>query len=726
MNTPHNLYRARILIVDDNESNIEILSFLLSGMGYTSVDRSCDGRDVAALHQANHYDLILLDINMPLMDGFDVMLRLQQIDDDDYLPVLVVSADEQHKLRALQAGARDFVCKPYDHLELLSRIQNMLAVRLLYSATRAQRQQLASYDSVTGLPNRDQFDCQLARALQDERGGVTVVMLVNLDGFKRVNDLYGYCAGDAVLRQCAARLAALPHPVGMTARIGNDEFALLLTGLPSARDALDQVQQVRQALAPAFALPRGEVSLTVSIGIAAAPDDTSDPATLVKYAGIALHQGKQIDSAASHFFTDRMDIEAQRRFDMENALRQAVEEGQFELYYQPKVQISTGRMVGAEALLRWNRPGHGVVSPAEFIPLLEETGLIVPVGSWAIDTVCRQLAAWSAQPHGALAVAVNVSSRQFATGSLEQEVALALARHSVDPALLSLEVTESALMHDADAAVHTLKALRAMGVRLAIDDFGTGYSSLAYLKRFPIDVLKIDIAFIRDVTTKAEDAALVDAIIAMGHHLGMDVVAEGVETTGQLNYLGRHCCDQIQGYLFSRPVAASAFGELLAAGTRLQVHGADGAPQQRTLLLVDDEPGVLSALNRLLRPDGYRILCAPSAAAALELLAANQVQVILCDQRMAGMSGTEFFDIIKDMYPETLRIILSGYTELNTILDAINRGALYRFYLKPWDNATLRDQVRAAFRHYWQLHGLAEPAPTPVHASRPVPALSIS
>ena len=262
-------------------------------------------------------------------------------------------------------------------------------------------------------------------------------------------------------------------------------------------------------------------------------------------------------------------------------------------------------------------------------------------------------------------------------------------------------------MADTARASDTLAALRALGVQVAIDDFGTGHSSLAYLKCFPVDTLKIDRAFIGDVTTNPADASLVAAIIVLAHSMHLNVVAEGVETVEQRAFLERRGCDQAQGYLFSKALPASRFGALLRAGTPLGAAADIAAAPQRTLLLVDDEVHVLSALERLFRPDGYRILKASSAAEALRLLARHSVQVILCDQRMDGMSGTEFFDKVKTIYPDTLRIILSGYTELTTIIDAVNRGSLYRFYTKPWDNATLRKEMLDAFQHHWQLHGKA-------------------
>ncbi|MCU6502057.1 EAL domain-containing protein [Rugamonas sp. A1-17] len=573
----------------------------------------------------------------------------------------------------------------------------------------------AGHDSLTGLPNRQLFGHMLARQLPAAWPRASALLTIDLDGFAAINDLHGHAAGDAVLCQFAQRLSQLAPARAAIGRLGNDEFALLLPALAQLRQAGEVADLVRTALHQPFDLPGGPATLTACIGIAACPADTDDAAALLRYADLALHQARQAGRDRCCHFTDAMRRDARDRHQLEHALRHACAQGEFELYYQPKVRIDSGRMAGAEALLRWNRPGHGQVAPAAFIPLLERGGLIVQVGAWAIDQACRQIAAWSALGESPLGIAVNVASRQFADDRLRQTVAEAIARHGIDPGLLTLEVTESAMMDDLGRTAATLTALRAMGVRIAIDDFGTGYSSLAYLKRFPVDTLKIDIAFIRDVTSNPDDAAVVDAIIAMAHSLKLEVVAEGVETAAQLAYLGRRRCDQIQGYHYSRPLPAAQLERLLRDDVRLCLPEDAGHVAERTLLIVDDEPGVLTALQRLLRPDGYRVLAASGAAQAFALLAQHPVQLVLCDQRMAEMSGTELLDKVKQMYPDTFRIILSGHTDLGTIMEAINRGALYRFYTKPWDNRALRENIRAAFRHYWQLHGLAEPVPAAAH-----------
>jgi EAL domain-containing protein (putative c-di-GMP-specific phosphodiesterase class I)/CheY-like chemotaxis protein len=335
--------------------------------------------------------------------------------------------------------------------------------------------------------------------------------------------------------------------------------------------------------------------------------------------------------------------------------------------------------------------------------LAENTGMIVPIGIWVLRTACRQNKAWQDAGLDPLRVAVNLSARQFQQHDLLQSIAGILQETGLPPACLDIELTEGLVMDNVERAIDVLQGLKRLGVHLSVDDFGTGYSSLSYLKRFPIDLLKIDQSFIRDLTTDAEDAAIVRSVISLAHSLRMRVIAEGVETESQLAYLRRHGCDQMQGYLFSKPVRAEVFEELLLQGEGLPVKR-DHAAQQQTLLIVDDEPAVAAALYRALRKENYRILVAHTPAEAFDLLALHAVQVVLCDQRMPLMNGTEFLGKVKDLYPDTLRIVLSGYTEVQSILDAINRGAVYRFFTKPWDSTILRDNLREAFRHYWLLH----------------------
>jgi len=324
--------------------------------------------------------------------------------------------------------------------------------------------------------------------------------------------------------------------------------------------------KVRAAIRPPFSLDGGQVSMTVSIGITMFPDDAGTPETLVTYADTAMYGAKQAGRDTFLFFTPEMNAEVIERLGLEQALRSAVDNGEFVLHYQPKVRPGDNAIVGLEALLRWDRPGHGLVPPNAFIPALEDTGLIREVGTWVVGEACRQIADWTARGFAPPHVAVNVSARQFVDGDLDNDVARALAQHRVAAEHLELELTESSLMVNTQRTLATLRRLKSRGVRIAIDDFGTGFSSLSYLRQFPVDTLKIDMAFIRNVTTSAVDAAMTEMIIGMAHTLGMDVVAEGVETADQLDFLAGHGCDQIQGYYFSRPLPVPAVEELLRDG----------------------------------------------------------------------------------------------------------------------------------------------------------------
>jgi diguanylate cyclase (GGDEF)-like protein len=702
MVTQTELFNARILLVDDQPNNVELLATVLTLAGYSAIDSTTDPRQAYDMYRRAPYDLVILDLNMPQMDGFMLLEHIKSMAPDEYPPVLAITAAHDYKLRALAAGARDFLGKPFDFEELLHRVRHMLESQLQLQDSRAHGAQLASYDNATGLPNREEFKRRLEQALG--AGTVGALLLVGLDGFGRVNDALGYQQGDAVMYQLVQRLQSWAPPDCCLGRIASDELAVLLpvgAGVPAL-----VAGEVRCVCCVPVPLQDSDVALDAKVGIAIYPQDGVDAGTLLRHAGAALQHARRQGGDPICCYTDTIAAQAQHGLAMEAALRHACEQGEFELYYQPKVDLGSGRVVGAEALLRWQRPGHGLVSPAEFVPYLEENGLIVPVGAWIIDQACLELSHWAKLTPG-LQIAVNVSSRQFTDPNFQHIVEQALARHGILPGMLGLEVTETALMDNTARTADVLAALRQIGVKVAIDDFGTGHSSLAYLKHFPVDTLKIDKSFIDGIASDPGDAALVDSILGMARTLGLQVVAEGVETEAQLACLARRGCDQIQGYYFSRPLPAAQFEDLLRERRRMQTPQGCPATVPPTLLLIDDEPMVLAALERLLRQDQYRILKANSGAEALDLLARNPVHLVLCDQRMDEMSGTELLDRIKDLYPDTFRIILSGQTELATIMDSVNRGALYRFYTKPWDNQVLRDNIGAAFRHYRHVHGVA-------------------
>jgi diguanylate cyclase (GGDEF)-like protein/PAS domain S-box-containing protein len=565
--------------------------------------------------------------------------------------------------------------------------------------------QLSHFDTLTGLPNRTQFYHALTRAIHQagEQHWAVGVLFLDLDRFKTVNDTLGHALGDAVLQQFANRLVDCLRVRDTIARFGGDEFAAILMLPEGAQNTIAVVDKLREAMRKPFVVDGHEITLTASIGATVYPDDAQDADTLIKYADNAMYRAKEAGSDAFRFFTTEMHAQSLARMDLENALRRAIDNGEFVLYYQPKVNIASGRISGAEALIRWKRPGHGMVSPALFVPVLEETGLVQRVGAWVIDEACRQIAQWSQSGAGAVQVSVNVSGVQFFTGDVEGEVRAAIAKHGITPELLELELTESSLMSNAEETISVLRNLKALGVDISVDDFGTGYSSLAYLKRFPIDKLKIDIAFVREVTSNPDDAAIVLAIISMAHSMQLKVVAEGVEREAQLAYLKRHECDDIQGFYFSRPVEAQEFEAMVHQGRCLEATAEDAPAQEKTLLIVDDDVFMLDVLSDFLAQDGYRILTAQTAAEGFDILARHQVQVILCDQCMPMMSGTEFMERVKNLAPDTFRIMLSAYADLKPIMAAINHGAIDRFYTKPWKGAVLRENIREGFRLHSQV-----------------------
>ncbi|MPQ56609.1 EAL domain-containing protein [Duganella sp. FT27W] len=566
---------------------------------------------------------------------------------------------------------------------------------------------LAHFDTLTGLPNRSQFNDSLTHSMRQaaEHHWSLAVLFLDVDRFKNVNDTLGHTIGDELLRQFSSRLVDCLRVRDTIGRFGGDEFAAILMLPEGAQNAVVVVDKIREALRRPFDLKGHEVTVTASIGISVFPDDAADPDTLIQYADTAMYRAKEAGRDAFRFFTAEMNAQSMARLELENALRRAIENDEFVLHFQPKVNISSGRISGAEVLIRWQRPGHGMVSPALFIPILEETGLIVRVGSWVINEACRKIAHWRRTSAGAVHLSVNVSGIQFFVGGLEEEVLRAIKEHDISPELLELELTESSLMSNAEETITVLQNLKALGIKISIDDFGTGYSSLAYLKRFPIDKLKIDIAFVREVTSNPDDAAIVLAIINMAHSLKLDVIAEGVEKDAQLAYLRRHGCDEMQGYYFSRPLPENEFEAMLRDGRTLQAPEDEQATEQPTLLIVDDDAFMLDVLTDFLSQDGYRILTAQTAAEGFDILARHRVQVILCDQCMPLMSGTEFMERVKNLCPDTFRIMLSAYADLTPIMAAINHGAIDRFYTKPWKGAALRENIREGFRLHAQAHG---------------------
>jgi diguanylate cyclase (GGDEF)-like protein/PAS domain S-box-containing protein len=432
-------------------------------------------------------------------------------------------------------------------------------------------QHIAHHDVLTGLPNRMLLQDRLSQAIAyaNRSGHPLWVMLIDLDRFKFVNDSLGHKAGDLLLKTVASRLQSSVRESDTVARLSGDEFVAVLSEYPDESLSPVIIERVMKALAQPVMLEGKEFFVTCSIGVAVYEADGTPAERLIEHADIAMYSAKKQGRNCFQFYQPAMNEEAQERIRIESALRNALERDEFVLHYQPQVDLDTGRIVGMEALLRWQHPELGMVPPARFIGLAEETGLIVPIGAWVLRAACAQARTWHDAGYSGLRVGVNLSARQFGQQNLVPSIAAALAETGLPPSALEIELTESLFMNDVAQAVSLLHELKALGVALAIDDFGTGYSSFSYLRNFPIDVLKIDRSFVSDIATDADDAAIVVSIIALAHNLQLRVIAEGVESEEQLEFLRRHGCDEMQGYYFSRPVAPPEFEQLLHEGKQL-------------------------------------------------------------------------------------------------------------------------------------------------------------
>ena len=560
--------------------------------------------------------------------------------------------------------------------------------------------QLAHYDSLTELPNRLLFRDRLESALLLARRNEwkLALIFIDLDRFKVVNDTLGHLAGDRLLQEVARRLRSALRASDTVGRLGGDEFAVLIPKLEEHQEAAVVSRKLIEVLAAPFSLDGNEVFTSGSLGITVFPTDADDGENLIRHADTAMYRAKEVGRNNYQFYTAAMNERALEKMQLEADLRRALAHDEFVLHFQPKVSCTTGRIYGVEALLRWQHPARGLVPPAEFISVLEETGLIAPVGEWVLREACAKAVQWQRERLPQVVVSVNVSGVQLASAGFFEQVKATLDATGLEPRFLDLELTESLLMRDAEQAIATLDRLKGIGVHISVDDFGTGYSSLSYLKRIPLDWVKVDRSFVQDITADPNDASITRAVITMAHNLQLKVVAEGVETEGQLGLLIANKCDAIQGYYFSKPLPADELVELLRSGRQLASNLLPGTAEQRSLLLVDDEENILMALKRILRRDGYRIFTANSAREGLEVLSQNRVDVIVSDQRMPGMTGVEFLRRVKEIHPEVVSIVLSGYTELQSVTDAINEGAIYKFLTKPWDDEHLRANIQEAFR----------------------------
>ncbi|MEO4049010.1 EAL domain-containing protein [Pseudomonas sp. CAU 1711] len=577
-------------------------------------------------------------------------------------------------------------------------------VGILHDVTESKRYQeelehQANHDSLTGLPNRNLLNDRIGQAIvfSSRSRGQFILAFMDIDHFKVVNDSLGHSAGDLLLREIAERLRASVRDIDTVARLGGDEFIVLLADTDQPSEHIGWLEQLKDSIANPLMLEGQEVQVSCSIGFCCFPSDGQDVETLLRNADTAMYQAKHQGRNRICAFMPAMNEQVQMRLAMERETRHALQNQEFIVFYQPQLDLQSGRMCGFEALIRWNRGGT-IVPPAEFIPLAEETGWIVAIDFYVFEVVCKQLAIWRESFSQDLCVAVNFSAISFAEADFTERVLAVLKAQGIPPTWVKIELTETILASDADVVQQKMQSLCELGVRFSIDDFGTGYSSLGYLKRFPFSQLKIDRSFIADVLTEPDSASLARSMISIGHNLGIRVIAEGVELAEQMSFLRAAGCDELQGYYYSPPLPPQACKQFLQSGGSLKLpeNLFDGVA--RHLLIIDDEPAILNSLRRALRLENYQILTANCSADALNLMATHPVDVVLSDMRLADMSGVDFLRKIKIIYPDAIRMVLSGTTEVGSILKAVNEGVIYRFITKPWEPEDLRNQLREAFQ----------------------------
>jgi diguanylate cyclase (GGDEF)-like protein len=562
--------RTRVLVADDDGMLREIATAMLENAGFEA-EAVAGGNAAVSACAARMPELVLLDVEMPDGNGYQACSGIRALPNGRDVPIVMVTGfDDAASINlAYDAGATDFVVKPINWPLLAHRIRYVLRG----ARAQAHIHRLAYFDALTGLPNREWIGEYLGRSLDAaaQRERSVALLFVDLDQFKRINDTLGHETGDALLRQVAARLGSALAYAGadaQLARVGGDEFIVVLTGRAGVTEAEQAAQRLQTALTAPFVQGGYEFVVTPSIGIALYPEHGTDVQTLRKNADLAMYEAKAGGRNQFRLYTTAIDARAMQRLSLEMELRRAFDERRLEVYYQPQYQATSLKLAGAEALLRWFHPQRGQISTADFIAVAEETGLIGDIGRWTFEQVCRDLTAWRAAGLTVPAISVNVSGRDF----MRQDVLLRLSRvleeARLPASLFELELTEGVLMQDVESGQRSLAALKEFGFALAVDDFGTGYCSLNYLKRFPLDTLKVDRVFVNDITADADDAAIVRAIVGLGHNLNLKIVAEGVETLEQLQFLRATGCDLIQGFLMSRAVQAGAFAQLLRGRTQ--------------------------------------------------------------------------------------------------------------------------------------------------------------
>ncbi|GFE58654.1 EAL domain-containing protein [Geobacter sp. AOG1] len=559
---------ATLLYVEDDESTREATTLVLRRMfPQLAIYLAENGRKGLELFTIHHPEIVLTDITMPDMDGISMSREIKALDNGARIIVLTATSNTDSIIEAIDIGIRHYVLKPVKMEKLVSAIEQCLVGIGLEKQLRLQQhyiRHIAYHDTLTGLPNRELFNELLHLALsQAQRHGnnrLLAVLFLDLDRFKVINDTLGHGVGDQLLQAVAQRLKECCRRHGdIVARRGGDEFIVLLPELDTAQEAAKVAQKIIDAFSRAFVLHEHELFISTCIGISIFPGDGDDADALISNADMAMYRAKEHGRNQYHLYNLSMNAQTSKRLAMETNLRKAMERQEFFLNYQPKVNVKTGRVVSFEALIRWRNPELGLVEPKQFIPLAEETGLIVQLGEWVLRTACAQNRAWQDANYPSMRVAVNFSPRQFQILRLADMVEKVLAETNLAPCWLELEVTEGIMLQNMENTITTLRRLSDLGVHISIDDFGTGYSSLSYIKKLPINTLKIDQSFVNDITINPDDAAIATAVITLAQSLRLNVIAEGVEDEGQARLLDSLDCSEMQGYFFSRPLNAAEF-----------------------------------------------------------------------------------------------------------------------------------------------------------------------
>jgi len=555
----------KVLLIEDNPGDARLIQAMIEeDEGAPFELHFADRLSLGLEHlSASEMALVLLDLSLPDSFGLETFAKVYA--HSPMVPIIVLTGNDDAKvaLSAVKSGAQDYLVKSRLDRELLLRSMHYSIERKRY---QVQLEHQANYDALTGLPNRNLLHDRLKQAVYAQRNPRNIaVVFMDLDHFKFVNDSLGHSAGDKLLKAMGERLRATLREGDTVGRVGGDEFVLILADQNNEEVIFRAMQRISAKVAEPIMVEGKELYVTCSAGISLYPQDGPDVDTLLKNADAAMYRAKEHGRSNFQFYTSEMNDRVNERLALEGALRRALERQEFLLHYQQKVDLRSGAIIGAEALVRWMHPEWGLVRPARFISLAEETGLIVPLGEWVLREACRQARAWLDGGLKPGVVSVNLSARQFRQQDLVRMVSRILEETRLEPAYLEMELTESMVMHNVDSAIATLQGLKSLGVRLSVDDFGTGYSSLSYLKDLPIDALKIDRSFVRDIGGGAEagEGVLAQAIISLGHNLHLKVVAEGVETDAQVRFLKRHGCDEVQGFLYGEPVAPEAHARLL-------------------------------------------------------------------------------------------------------------------------------------------------------------------